>query len=112
MAKTAAKKLTEVDKFYINGNRDKSAAELAKILSHKEVTVKKYLDENPLVVEPVVEVPPKMSDFVEMTCPKDNEGKSRGIAILTHAASEVADASRKTGKTRHGDCIQNIKPKK
>ncbi len=82
--------LTEVEKFYVQGNKGKSPEELSKDLGRPVVLVKSHLDE---VLKNSPKEPSYMQQLMKTTT---DERKSKGITVMTPAASEFADEARKT----------------
>lgn len=105
------RQLTDVEKFYIENNRDKPAGELAKKLEGVGArTVQKYIDALP-EPEPVQE----KQEASDIKLPKDADERAKlglragqaivtsrtdkrspkGVTIMTEAASQIADENKK-----------------
>ena len=89
-------KLSRIETFYIDGNRDKTAEELATDLNRGLKVIQKYLNDNPVESG--------------QTLAGENIVTEKGTTIMTEAASMAADSI----KTRqlpasHERCTSKIK---
>lgn len=85
-------KLSNVEKVFIEVKRDTlSISEIAAELERAEKIVASFIKELPPKTELVAVEPPKLPSAIDEMCPKDNDGESRGIAIMSEGTSTKAD---------------------
>ena len=89
-----SKELTEVQKFFVDGNLEIGAQKLAIKLAVPVSTIKRYLESRVDEVEAEVETAKQTSHMITKTA----SGRS-GVAIMTEAESMRADLANKKGKT-------------
>ena len=89
-------KLSRIETFYIDGNRSKTAEELALDLNRGLKIIQKYLNENPV----------KTNE----TIVSQNIVREKGTTIMTESASMAADASRavRRSPSSHDHCTSKI----
>ena len=96
------RELTEVEKFYIRGNLDKSVKELGDTLIAHELDVKEYVESLP----PVEPTPPEQLIAID-TIGRDRknlkEGKSGRFVVMSEPASQLADNHRENMKGKQKD---------
>jgi predicted transcriptional regulator len=99
-------KLNKVEKFYIENNTDKNAAEIAQDLNRTEASVKKHIKSSKDTGH-VSEVTPESNDVGNLMGHKEG----RGVTVMTPAASELADDTRgsRVSSDRHNNAIHKIK---
>jgi IS30 family transposase len=112
MSKKKTGRLTKVEKFYIENNTDKSAEDIAKDLNRSESIVTKHLNSS------------RDTGHIDSVKDKDSDTtigdlmghkESRGVTVMTPAASELADATRPSrlkNASRYDDAIHIIKQDK
>ena len=90
-------KLSRIETFYIDGNRDKTADQLATDLNRGLKVIQKYLDENPV--------------DSGQSLAGENIVTEKGTTIMTEAASMAADASKSPRRlpASHERCTSKIK---
>lgn len=106
-------RLTEVEKFFIENNRDLEVKEIADKLGRTEATVKKHLENNPdeaKVKEEPKQVPKGKADQL-MGHHKHKSNNKLTAAVMTKAASEVVDEMRKSGRLKKKDQPHIHKPR-
>jgi|TARA_B100000519_G_scaffold202941_1_gene223129 predicted transcriptional regulator len=101
-------KLTKVEKFYIDNNSDKTVEEIASDLNRTANAVKKHIEKTTGHVDSAQNEKADISDLF-------GHKEGRGVTVMTQAASEVADDSRK-GRVniskKHQQAIHIINPDK
>jgi hypothetical protein len=105
------KKLTDVEKFYIDGNIDLGVQNLATKLGVPLSSVKNYVEDRVAELQKQqeaekVEVTPKVENSHMIT--KTSSGRS-GVAIMTEAASMRADDDRRKGPKKVPAHVHTIK---
>ena len=91
-------RLSRIETFYIDGNRSKTAEELALDLNRGLKVIQKYLDENPV------------ESSSSQTLAGDNIVTEKGTTIMTEAASMAADSTRtRSLPSLHERCTSKIK---
>lgn len=97
-------KLTEVDKFFIEGHLDRGVTELAEILGVTVSAVKKHMT---AIKPPEPESKPKnLPNSHLITTTANGRG---GVAIMTEAASMRADDTPKKGSTGRKENVHTIR---
>ena len=100
-------KLTKVEKFYIENNKDKDTTEIAKDLNRTKTCIEKHIEKHKTShIDNIQDKKPPISELF-------GQKKDRGVTIMTPAASEVADetrSSRVSQSHRHQNAIHIIKP--
>ena len=94
-------RLSKVEIFYIDGNRDKDPHEIATDLNRNLKVVLKHIEDNP--VEPPAS---------KMSLAGENIGRnSNGTTVMTEAASSAADSRPRSGglPSSHRNCTAPIK---
>jgi len=105
MAKKTGK-LTKIEKFYIENNSEKDADEIATDLNRTKSVVNKHL-KTVNDTGHVSEAKQSPSEVGELMGHKD----SRGVTIMTPAASQLSDETKSKAKPRHSNAIHIIKKK-
>lgn len=99
-------KLTEVDKFFIEGHQDRGITALAETLGVTVSAVKKFMTtiEQSLDEEPPKPKPAPNSHMITTTA----NGRG-GVAIMTEAASMHSDDAPKKGSKGKKDNVHTIR---
>jgi hypothetical protein len=101
------KKLTDVEKFYIDGNIDEGVQNLATKLGVALSVVKNYVTERVAELQKEEEIAIQKTDKSHMIT-KTSSGRS-GVAIMTEAASMRADDDRKKNSTKVTTNVHTIR---
>ncbi len=99
------KELTKADKFFLDAHiNDENYEELAQSVKNTQEVVKAYLEQTRQVAK---------MDAGSVMITKTANGKKRGVAIMSKAASEIGDAARKLQKpaTNNPNFIHECAPK-
>ena len=96
-----ARELTEVEKFYIENNLDKSDSEIASAMKGIGAkTVCKYRESVPTKIEPkATETDEERADRLSSMDTSASFATKSGSVVMTQQASEISDAKKRTGKT-------------